>query len=56
MQEYLWYRDQELIGRGAEFQISSVSRDDDGEYWCEAQNSEGEILASDWWIQSHTHL
>lgn len=41
VQQYLWYRSDEIIARGRVFQINEVSRENDGEYWCEAINSEG---------------
>ena len=41
VQEYFWYKDESIVARGEIFQINNVSRSDNGEYWCEAINSEG---------------
>ena len=41
VQEYLWYKDGQVISRGSEFVINNVTRNDNGDYFCEAINSEG---------------
>ena len=41
VQEYLWYKDDQVISRGSEFVINNVTRNDNGDYFCEAINSEG---------------
>ena len=56
VQEWLWYRDGVIVARGDMFmvttnmicivtnhclQLSNVTSDDGGEFWCEAINTEG---------------
>ncbi|KAI4889287.1 hypothetical protein NFI96_022544, partial [Prochilodus magdalenae] len=40
--EYSWFRDKELAGKGKDYTISNISSQDEGEYKCKSRNTKGQ--------------